>query len=65
MTSSCALDGEVSDDADPTPRAAPDNTPRLARAAIQDTTPRPQPYTARTSMHIQVVHAREDCEGNL
>ena len=29
----------------PTLRSAPDNTPRQARAAMQDTTPRPQPYT--------------------
>ena len=33
----------------PTLRAVQDNTPHQARATMQDTTTRPQPYTTRTS----------------
>ena len=36
-------DGDGATMPTPTLRAAPDNTPRRACAAMQDTTPRPQP----------------------
>ena len=39
----------------PTLRAARHQT---IRTAMQDTTPRPQSYTARTSIHIQVVYVK-------
>ena len=42
----------------PTLRVAPDNTPRRACAAMRDITPRPQLYTTRASIHIQVVHMK-------